>query len=111
MRKRFGQAVVKQTDESLHEARIATKQLRYVMELADAGGMKRCKPELKFLKGVQELLGEHHDVHVILAVLEKRVTPTATWQKWRQAKEQEQAERAASFFAKSCQWLIQPLVF
>ena len=113
MRKKYGTAVLKQTDEALHEARIATKQLRYVVELADAGGIKRHKVELRFLKGVQELLGDHHDVHVIFSALETRVAAKGrtvkglgvAWRKWRRTKEREQGERAAEFFVRSYSWM------
>gem|GEM_PF-1403399 len=113
MRKKYGTAAQKQTDESLHEARIATKQLRYVVELADAGGIKRQKTELKFLKNVQELLGDHHDVHVILSTLATRVAAKGrtvkglgvAWRKWQRIKEWEQGKRAAEFFVQSYRWM------
>ncbi|MCL2639783.1 MAG: CHAD domain-containing protein [Phycisphaerales bacterium] len=99
LQKKYATAARLQTDESLHAARIATKQLRYILELTTP----RPKPELKFLKDVQELLGDHHDVHVILSTLSPRVTAkglTPVWQKWRQIKEREQSERAAEFFKR-----------
>ena len=117
LRKAFGQAAQKQTPEALHQARIAAKKLRYVVELADAAGLKRQKKELKFLKGVQELLGVHHDVHVILETLGKtvhakgRTIPAlpAAWRKWHRTKEREQAKRAADFFMRSYGWMSQNL--
>jgi CHAD domain-containing protein len=113
LRKRFGAAAKKQTAESLHAARIAAKKLRYVTELADAGGVKRQKKELKFLKGVQELLGDHHDVHVIEEAMQERVKGkggavkglAAAWRKWWRKKEREQGERAAEFFVRSYGWM------
>ena len=67
MRRAFGKAARKQTAESLHEARIAVKKLHYVMELAEAADtQKGAKKKVRFLKQLQELLGDHHDVHVIV---------------------------------------------
>lgn len=51
-------------EEQAHEARIAAKRLRYLIEpLADE--LPSGKAVIKRLKGLQELLGELHDAHVL----------------------------------------------
>ncbi len=112
--KAFGAAAKKQTASFLHEARIATKKLRYVVELEDKAGANGLKKQLKFLKSVQELLGDHHDVHVLEETVAghlhtKREKPIAglarAATKWKRAMERSQAERAAEFFALSYAWM------
>ena len=112
MERAFGKAAMKQTAEHLHEARIAVKKLRYVMELADAGGVEQgLKKRMKVLKGMQELLGEHHDVHVVVEILERRVMGEKVrglrpaWGKWKRAMERGQGRRAAAFFVESYMWM------
>jgi len=52
--------------EPLHAVRIAVKQLRYALELAfDMGALRSRRPILR-LKAAQEILGELHDVQVLL---------------------------------------------
>jgi CHAD domain-containing protein len=60
-------AVASPTDEELaHQARIAAKQIRYLLE--PLGESRRVGPEardaVKRLKRLQDVLGELHDVHV-----------------------------------------------
>lgn len=115
LRRAFGQAAKKQTARALHEARIAAKKLRYVLELADgAGTMEEAGRKVKFLKKVQELLGDHHDTHVILERVGEHLKDrreeaigglAPAWQKWRGQMEKSQARRAAEFFAKSYTWM------
>jgi CHAD domain-containing protein len=117
LRRAFGRAATKQTAESLHAARIAAKKLRYVVELAaDETKNERsgAASEGKFLKRMQKLLGDHHDVHVIVEMLQghlagHREAPiarlTVDWRKWRQAMEKGQAKRAGEFFVQSYTWM------
>ncbi len=57
-------------DERLHAARIAGKRLRYLLEPARA--WSGALPGLLVrLKGLQDLLGEIHDAHVLSAQLDK----------------------------------------
>jgi CHAD domain-containing protein len=117
VKKAFGKAARKQTPDALHAARIAVKKLRYVTELAeegaDGGAAEAWKRQVKLLKKIQELLGEHHDAHVILQVLEgqmraqKNAPPAsmAAWKRWRAAVEKQQARRAGLFFAASYAWI------
>jgi CHAD domain-containing protein len=116
LRSSFGKAATRQTAESLHEARIAVKKLRYVLELANTTGQSKSALELRLLKSIQQLLGDHHDVHVIHETLEShlppRTGPAATaiknlrpaWTKYNRKTAREQAKRAAEFFAKSYLW-------
>jgi CHAD domain-containing protein len=115
LRKAFGMAAMKQTAESLHDARIAAKKLRYLAELAVEVPTRRGLPStVRFLKSVQELLGDHHDTYVILQTLQQHLRDPRdkpirglqpAWQKWRRASERLQAQRAARFFALSYGWI------
>jgi CHAD domain-containing protein len=52
--------------ERLHRVRIAVKKLRYGLELqAEAAGVKTT-PDLRALKGMQNLLGRLHDLQVLI---------------------------------------------
>lgn len=51
--------------ERLHTVRIAVKQLRYALEIAGAVTRARTVTRLRQLRGVQELLGRAHDLHVL----------------------------------------------
>ena len=56
--------------EALHEVRIATKQLRYALELTDETGIARVKATIRTLKSAQDALGRLHDLDVLLASLQ-----------------------------------------
>ena len=115
LRQSFGKAARKQTAASLHEARIAVKKLRYVFELAgDAGTIPGARQKVKVLKQIQELLGDHHDTHVIVErvqehLKDRREKPLrglpAAWKKWHAQTDRQQARRAAEFFTKSYAWM------
>lgn len=120
MRRAFGKAARKQTAASLHEARIAVKKLRYVLELADAAGTEKgAKKDIRFLKQLQELLGDHHDTHVIVEQLASRLRPSPSappqrrrskvlapaWRKWHRQAEHLQARRASDFFMRTYAWI------
>lgn len=51
--------------ERLHAVRIAVKQLRYALEIAGEVTRARTVTRLRQLRGVQELLGRAHDLHVL----------------------------------------------
>jgi CHAD domain-containing protein len=53
--------------ESLHRVRIATKKLRYGLEIAAEGGIPIAAPLVRQLKKVQDTLGRLHDLQVLLA--------------------------------------------
>jgi CHAD domain-containing protein len=55
--------------EPLHEVRIATKKLRYVMEIAAESGLARLARPLQTLKTAQDALGVLHDVDVLFTSL------------------------------------------
>jgi CHAD domain-containing protein len=52
--------------DRLHCVRIATKKLRYGLELAADSGTKQAAPHVRTLKRVQEMLGKLHDLQVLL---------------------------------------------
>jgi CHAD domain-containing protein len=52
--------------ERLHVVRIATKKLRYGLELAAGGGVKAAAPLVRTLKRVQDTLGRLQDLQVLL---------------------------------------------
>ncbi len=54
------------TPDRLHEVRIATKKLRYALELATDARVASARPLVGTLKRAQETLGRLNDLHVIL---------------------------------------------
>ena len=52
--------------DRIHDVRIATKKMRYALEIAAEGGLAAAKPPLKALKREQELLGHLHDLQSLL---------------------------------------------
>jgi CHAD domain-containing protein len=119
LRRAFGTAAKRQTAAALHAARIAVKKLRYLLELAaDAGTLRGAKKKVAFLKRLQELLGDHHDTHVLTELLAahlhdprpeqkplKNLAPA--WRQWSRRTQTLQSRRAALFFARSYAWLNQ----
>jgi CHAD domain-containing protein/CYTH domain-containing protein len=66
-------------DEEAHEARIAGKRLRYLLEpLAEE--VDEVKRVVKRLKGLQDLLGELHDTHVFCGVVTEAMAESAAEQ-------------------------------
>jgi len=53
--------------DRLHEVRIATKKLRYTLELTQRVGTSRLSPQLRLLRDTQDLLGRMHDLEVLIA--------------------------------------------
>jgi len=51
--------------ESLHQVRIATKKLRYGLEIAGEGGIRAANALVRQLKRVQDSLGRLHDLQVL----------------------------------------------
>ncbi|MBW7933376.1 MAG: CHAD domain-containing protein [Gemmatimonadaceae bacterium] len=58
----------------IHQARIEVKRLRYVVEAVDAG-TPAGRRALKFLRLLQDSLGELHDAHVITLQLDPLLVP------------------------------------
>jgi CHAD domain-containing protein len=56
--------------EGLHQVRIATKKLRYSLEIAAEGGFKQAAPLVRQLKKAQDTLGRLHDLQVLLVHVE-----------------------------------------
>jgi CHAD domain-containing protein len=55
--------------EPLHDVRIATKKLRYVLEITAETGLLRLARPLRTLKSAQESLGRLHDLDVLFTLL------------------------------------------
>ena len=51
--------------EQLHQVRIASKKLRYALELAADSGLPAAAPHVRVLKRAQETLGRLHDLQVL----------------------------------------------
>ena len=60
------------TQEAIHDARIAGKRLRYLLEPV-RGKVPGAKGTVKRLKALQDVLGDLHDMHVLEGRLEKRL--------------------------------------
>lgn len=112
LKKAFGEAARRQTPKALHGARIAAKKLRYVMELEHAAGKAGAKKAVKFLKKIQEILGEHHDAEVVTGVLQRKIPPRRApkglrpaWQKWRRDMTRKQSRRVADFLMRTYEWM------
>ena len=69
--------------DRVHAVRIATKRLRYVLELAGDTGEARTKRAVRDARGVQETLGRLHDLDV-LADLMQELIAAAAGQPWRE---------------------------
>jgi CHAD domain-containing protein len=52
--------------DRLHAVRIATKKLRYALELSAEASQERSSADLRVLKRAQELLGRMHDVQMLI---------------------------------------------
>ena len=52
--------------DRIHRVRIATKKLRYAVEIAHDGGVRGAAPIVKVLKKQQERLGRLHDLQILL---------------------------------------------
>jgi CHAD domain-containing protein len=51
--------------DEMHRARVATKKLRYALELLEPAFRERPPPLLGQMKSLQEILGRHHDAVVL----------------------------------------------
>ena len=65
LRDRIHEAGALYAPEALHRARVATKKLRYALEVADESGAGPCRPEVRTLKRTQDTLGQLHDLQVL----------------------------------------------
>lgn len=61
----IGEAGQLYAPERLHQVRIATKKLRYGLEVAVEGGVRAASPLVRTLKRVQDLLGRMQDLQVL----------------------------------------------
>jgi CHAD domain-containing protein len=65
LRDRIREAGALYAPEALHRARVATKKLRYALEVADESGAAACGAPVRMLKRTQNALGELHDFQVL----------------------------------------------
>lgn len=63
-------------EEECHEARISAKRLRYLLD-PFAADLPGAAAVVKHLKGLQDLLGELHDAHVLEAELQQTIEDAA----------------------------------
>jgi CHAD domain-containing protein len=72
------EAVANPTVRNIHALRIATKRLRYRMELARDAGESRALSVLPWLENLQDGIGRWHDGHVRRKMTHERGGPCAT---------------------------------
>jgi CHAD domain-containing protein len=65
LRDRIREAGSLYAPEALHRTRVATKKLRYALEVADETGAAPCRQEVRTLKRTQDGLGHLHDLQVL----------------------------------------------
>ena len=65
LRSAVDEAGVMYSNEALHGVRIASKKLRYALELAGDAKVARVERAQATLRSIQDLLGELHDRHVL----------------------------------------------
>jgi CHAD domain-containing protein/CYTH domain-containing protein len=64
-------------EEEAHEARISAKRLRYLLEPVRAE-LPEARTAVNHLKGLQDILGELHDAHVLAASLAEELEAAST---------------------------------
>jgi len=69
LRDQMERAGTRYEPEPLHQVRIATKKLRYVLEITGEAGLAAVSRPLRTLKAAQESLGRLHDFDVLLTFL------------------------------------------
>ncbi len=109
-RKSLARTAAEQTPHEFHQARIAAKKLRYLLEIADELGRPGHQEQLAALKQLQSQLGDMHDADVILSELQAQVARTKqapirdAWRSFCQQIMAQQSQRAAFFFQFSYRW-------
>ncbi len=71
-----GEAGALYISDRVHRVRIATKKLRYALELAGDTGEARTREAVRELKEVQEVLGRLHDLEVLAGTIQDLAMPT-----------------------------------
>jgi CHAD domain-containing protein len=75
LRRAVRKAGAKPSDAQLHRIRIATKRARYAAELAEAVRGKSATRFIERVKGLQDVLGEHHDAVIAEQMLRTVLAP------------------------------------
>jgi CHAD domain-containing protein len=65
---------------NIHRARIAGKRVRYLLEILQGTRYTAAGENVKQLKGLQDILGEIHDSHVVAATIADALVDAATQQ-------------------------------
>jgi len=71
--KYFARAQGSSDVQAIHRARIATKKLRYLMEILDHFGVQGSRPALTRLRELQQHLGDWHDLEVAEQMMEDMI--------------------------------------
>lgn len=60
-------------EEALHDLRLSAKRMRYTLEFFKSYHPAKFTPMIDFFKGLQDCLGELHDIDVQLPIIEARL--------------------------------------
>ena len=107
----LGRAVVaKPTGPRLHELRLATKHLRYAIEVFAELAPPLAKRQIKAMKRLQDLLGDLNDCRTTRALLGKRAAPeqkSLLQERFAQLRDEFLAHWKTEFDAEGCEsaWL------
>ena len=72
-----GEAGALYISDRVHRVRIATKKLRYTLELAADAGEAQTRSFVRQLKGVQQVLGRLHDLEVLGRMIQDLTIPVS----------------------------------
>jgi CHAD domain-containing protein len=72
-----GEAGVLYISDRVHRVRIATKKLRYALELAGDTGEAQTREAVRSLKEIQDVLGRLHDLEVLGGMIQDLTMPTS----------------------------------
>ena len=64
--------------DRVHAVRIATKKLRYTLDLASATGEAATTPAVRALKRIQDVLGRLHDLEELRTTIQEMMVPVPT---------------------------------
>ena len=116
VKRRFAQFTRRGGGKSSHKLRIAVKQYRYGLETADAVFAMPVREQIRSVENLQELMGECHDLEVLLEYLKQQETrPTrlekmlaasfGSMVKFLQREHARRSEKVVEFFDRERGWL------